>query len=366
MIMKKSAKRKQAKKARRRKRVEARQKKALITSERRENSIKFKVAEYDKSVVSDDFISDVITALRDLRLNDESFFNKQEAYFWKQMKEFGFQECLDIVLKNVPDEARNLTMTKLLLKMGSVIFSILREKNKLIQYIPYNDVTILPKGDEFKIIFDALLRHKTEWGYVYYSQLKPKIVIDDSEYIVAFSRHAVERICERCVDQYDQYAGAGDAFAFLSQCSEFEVIPQGSNGNRNYLISFYDMCTPGFAGYKYLKGVKDDLNEDKNYCYRVGYCPISLNEGFVSSKTLLTPGMRGTPEDYLLKKAGIGRREEIEIRNSVEKSVSRKIWAFVQDFSAIKWFHDNGVSQVMEIDKPLFNIDKYKSAICQS
>ena len=187
----------------------------------------------------------------------------------------------------------------------------------LLQYIPYNDVLISPKEDEFIIIFDALLRHKTEWGYVYYSQLKPKIVIDESEYIVAFSRHAVERISERCVGQYDQYAGAGDAFAFLSNCSKFDMIPQGSNGNSNYLITFYDMCSPGFAAYDYLKGVKDDVNGDREYCYRVGYCPISLNDGFASSKTLLTPGMRGTPEDYLLKRAGIGRREETEIRKSV-------------------------------------------------
>jgi hypothetical protein len=198
---------------------------------------------------------------------------------------------------------------------------------------------------------------------VYYSQLKPKVLIDNNEYIVAFSRHAVERICERCVGQYDHYAGAGDAFAFLSSCSKFDVIPQGPNGNRNYLITFYDSCVPGFTEYKYLKGVKDDVNDYREYCYRVGYCPVSLNQGFASSKTLLTPGMRGTPEDFLLKRSGIGRMEKIEIRKSVERTISKRIWAFEQDFSAMKWFHDNGVPQVMEIDTPLFNIDRYKSVM---
>ena len=300
--MKQSANRKQAKKARRRKRVEKHQKKEILSSERRENWIKIRVEEYNKDVVSKDFVSEVLNALKNLRLNDRRFFKKQEADFWKSMKEFSFQECVDEVLKNAPYEDINLMMKKFLLKMGTVIFSILQEKNKLLQYIPYNDVLISPKGDEFIIIFDALLRHKTEWGYVYYSQLKPKVVIDDNEYIVAFSRHAVERICERCVGQYDHYAGAGDAFAFLSCCSKFDVIPQGPNGNRNYLITFYDSCDPGFTEYKYLKGVKDYVNDDREYCYRVGYCPVSFSDGFASSKTLLTPGMRGTPEDFLLKR----------------------------------------------------------------
>lgn len=361
--MKQPAKRKQAKKVRRRKRVETRQKKAIITSERKENSIKFSVAEYDKNVVSNNFVSEVLTTLRDLRLNDRRFFSKQEEDFWKLVKKHGFQERLDFLLKDLPYENRNLAMHNYLMKIGTIVFSILKQKNKLLQYIPYNDVVITPVGDEFKIIFDALLRHKTEWGYVYYSQLKPKIIIDDNEYIVAFSRHAVERISERCVGQYDQYAGAGDAFAFLSDCLKFDVIPQGSNGNRNYLITFYEMCAPGYSTYGYLEGVKDDVNDYKEYRYRVGYCPISLSEGFASSKTLLTPGMRGTPEDFLLKKSDLEKSEEIEIRKSVERMIMKKIWAFEQDFSAIKWFHDNGVPQVMEIDEPLFNKDKHKLAL---
>jgi hypothetical protein len=160
--MKQSAIRKQAKNARRRKRVEKRQKKESLSNERRENSIKIRVEEYNKDVVSKDFVSQVLDALKNLRLNDRRFFRKKEENFWKLMKEIGFQECVDNVLKNAPYEDRILMMKKFLLKMGTVIFSILQKKNKLLQYIPYNDVVISPKGDEFIIIFDALLRHKTE------------------------------------------------------------------------------------------------------------------------------------------------------------------------------------------------------------
>jgi len=126
--MKKSENRKQAKKVRRRKRVEARQIKALVTSERRENSIKIRVEEYNKDVVSKDFVSDVLTALRELRLKDRRFFSKQEEEFWKLVKKMGFQECLYSALRYIPPEGRQLVMINALLKMGHVIFSILRKK----------------------------------------------------------------------------------------------------------------------------------------------------------------------------------------------------------------------------------------------
>ena len=137
-------------------------------------------------------------------------------------------------------------------------------------------------------MFDALKYQKTKFGRMHYSRKEPKVNIDGDDFIVAFSKHAIERIYDRCVAVWDKYAGYGDAFAFLNHCKRFDVISQEHKGKTKYCLTFWNKCTKGFFKYDYVLNLIENIDENKTYYYRVGYCPVGLNEQLACSTTLLT------------------------------------------------------------------------------
>ena len=97
-----------------------------------------------------------------------------------------------------------------------------------------------------------------------------------------------------------------------------------------------------------------------SFYYRVGYCPVTFDGDIAVATTLLFPGMsrqKGTPEGKLIERSGLPPGEIDRLRAQVEGQLSMKALADNGDFSLIKWFHDNGVSQVMRLDNEVFKYD---------
>lgn len=348
-------KRKIDKKTRRKKRVEKRNNALEIKLEKDKNKISFRVEPFNKDIISEEFVDEVTKCLQEMRLNNRDLFNLGEEQFFKLMKKHGFDYALAAVLSQFEDANINLFQQHFNCKIGDLVFKRLRDKNLLFNYIPYSNVDIIPRGNEFIIIFRSLLRHRSKFGYVFYSSLKPTVTIENESYIVAFSRHAVQRICERTVFDWQSYSGSGDAFAYLERCIKFDVITNIENKFGKKLITFYELCMPGFSNMTYVEEVLKHSNNDKEYCYRVGYCPIGLNDNFACAITLLTPGMKGTPEDYLIKNKNLTYENERKIRNDIQDIISKKVWVEKRNFGAIKWFQENGIEQVMEVKEKLFH-----------
>jgi hypothetical protein len=57
--------------------------------------------------------------------------------------------------------------------------------------------------------------------------------------------------------------------------------------------------------------------------------------------------MSGTPEYELLKNAGLPAEKRQELENSIANSTKYIDLTETNDFKAIKWFHYNGISQVL-------------------
>ena len=91
----------------------------------------------------------------------------------------------------------------------------------------------------------------------------------------------------------------------------------------------------------------------KNCYYRVGYCPVVVEGNFAKATTLLYPGYCGTPEYGLILQSGFGR-EEREKLISTASGMTRAVLEQTQDISLMKWFHENGVPQVIETDEDYF------------
>ena len=65
--------------------------------------------------------------------------------------------------------------------------------------------------------------------------------------------------------------------------------------------------------------------------------------------------MRGTPERQLIENSVLDNTMKKELFDGIENMVNFRNFAFNPDFKAVKWFHDNGIPQVIETDEELFN-----------
>lgn len=212
----------------------------------------------------------------------------------------------------------------------------------------------------------------TPRGPAYYSQRMPRMRFgsDPQERLVAFSQHALERICERTVYNWKDFGGHGDAFAFLDNCIFFEDCT-AARAEPSFII--YNSCIPHFSTWDYVENVLGsaemitgdaygDIAEaaTRPFYYRVGYCPVTFHGDIALATTLLFPGMnrqKGTPEGRLIDSSGLPLAEISRMKDQVETQLSMKSLVDNGDFSLIKWFHDNGVPQVVRIDSEVFKYD---------
>lgn len=233
--------------------------------------------------------------------------------------------------------------------LGHAIFTRIGEA-KLLEFIPYSDVMVNPVGREWRITFRSLKRQRSPHGTIYYSRHEPKVTIDGVPKVVGFSRHAIEQTCERIVPTWRNYAGLGDAFAFFSTCVYFEpcVLPSGQRA-----FTFYEPCdVPGFFLHTYAEQVAGISGEASGCCVRIGYCPADVSGDFFVARTLLPPGFRDTPERALLSRVPLGGPErqhllELAASNDMPTMIAK------HDFTALRFFHENGVPQVVKIGRPI-------------
>lgn len=220
----------------------------------------------------------------------------------------------------------------------------------------------------------SLRARPTPRGQAYHSRRMPRMRFgsDRRERLVAFSEHALERICERTVYNWKDFGGHGDAFAFLDNCVYFEDCTD-ARGEPSFVV--YNSCVPHFHSWGYVEHVlgtpttptgdpySDIAGEvaGRPYYYRVGYCPVSFHGDIALATTMLFPGMnrqKGTPEGRLIERSGLSVAEIARMKAQVEGQLSMKALADSGDFSLVKWFHDNGVRQVVRIDREVFKYDR--------
>jgi len=331
---------------------------AIAKEERasRERKLKypnFHYEKYDEESVSVEFVNEVKQILNNLDFNDSFFFNPQDKEFLKQMKINGFDTVIQHLMNVIPDK-KDLIYHHNVFLIGSIVFEKLKKKKILENFIPYNDVDIVPQGYDFAVIFNGMLWEKTKWGRVHYSPKKPKISIDGKEYIVAFSNHAIERICDRCAKNWTMYAGAGDAFAFLNRYSKFEIVKTTHNDETQYFLGLYDRCEKGFANYAYVTEILKEYESNKKYYYRVGYCPVGFSDDFASAKTLLIPGMKGTPEYFKMKDSNLKFSDKKRYEKLAGSILKNEFYIDSSDWDAVRWYHENGIPQVVELEEDPF------------
>ena len=321
----------------------------------------FPQSEADIAHVDPEFVAAVTETAKRLNFRDRALFDEVDVRFHRTMKSSGFNAAMAELEERVAglDDDGQSNARKILyitmLKPGLAIFDILKRKGLLDRRVPYCDFQVRHVDVDFAITFDALLKTRTSHGAAHHSRRRPVMEIGGRLLTPAFTRHAVERAVQRLVMELD-YMWAGDVFSFFSMNTHSE--PVSLNGGRDAGFSMWAVCggESCFTHEAYAKAcLGDAYAEGRNYYYRIGYFPVAVDGEFACAKTCLTPGLVGTPEEELLRRSKISKTLEERLWAGVRNTETAKRLAETGDFSAIKWFHENGIPQVREFDQDVFN-----------
>jgi hypothetical protein len=279
----------------------------------------------------------VQTAVNDLDFRNRRLFPEWQADALKAARTNRQVLGQIVVVNGIPQPI----YVALSFHLGQVVFNKIP---LLLQWIPFNDVHFVARGNDIKVIVRSLQRSNGPHGTIYYSRHEPILEIDGQQKIVAFSEHAIKQACDRVVPTWRTYRGLGDAFALFDQTVFFE---RADFYDGQLAFTFYDKCDYGFQCGQYVEDVFGGWNGTyEGYYYRVGYCPAVVEGDFIKAKTLLFPGQHPTPEYGLIAHSRLPRDEKQRLREQV-RTLDKATLRESGDMSLIKWFHDQGIPQVV-------------------
>ncbi|MGC4033474.1 MAG: hypothetical protein QM754_17430 [Tepidisphaeraceae bacterium] len=284
------------------------------------------------------FVDLVRRACRQVDLSDRRLFSQWERSVFTAGRQFG-PMANEYAVKAVANDIA--LQTELCCKLGQIVYDRIPSTD-LKRWIPVNDANILHVGRRIEVRFRGLRKQKGPNGTIFFSRREPVEVVNGEPKVLAFSGHAIERICHRLVHKWTSYAGMGDVFAFLDapQHIEWTTLPNGQQA-----FSFFNDCAQGFLSGKYVADVLgQDVRHDGQFAYRVGYCPAVIEDRFVKATTLLLPGFAGTPEMEMIFHSNL-RYDERQALVDQAKRVHDLIMQ--GDLSLIKFFHEHGLPQVI-------------------
>ncbi|MDB4416575.1 hypothetical protein N9253_00660 [bacterium] len=313
----------------------------------------------DKTGANPEFMAAVQLAAEQIDFRSKEQFDNQHRRLHSLLASGGKRELKMGLQQATSDQfdAENLFMS-VHSHLGEVLYRLIPEKTRK-RFLPYNDAAVFISDKRYVIRFTSLQQKKTPNGTLYYSRHQPKIEIAGEELVVAFTGHAIERICERLNTRYLSYSAAGDVHAILSHCNYFEATVLEKN---QHAFTFFTSCNgKAFLSYEaYVVGVlgEENLSKEKGSrpYYRLGYAPIAIEDGFAKALTFLYPGYRSTPELQTIKHSKLGHEEKAEMIKRCENLEADAV-VLKNDPTIIKWFHENGVPQVIQTTKQIFKYD---------
>jgi hypothetical protein len=314
------------------------------------------------------FAEEVLIAIEAFRFEELPNW-QQKAY--QDLRLYGGDDVLrhiSAAMKMVQEEdPTNLSGTCVELAwvctLGQLIFNKIPDAT-LTQFLPFNDVRFHLNTPFKGILVEvrSLVEVDTGKETLWHSRLKPTVEVGGRKYTVAFTKHAIDAVKKRINPRWKFYTALGDMFAFFDQCTYFEQVRLRNttkSGERQLGLTFYDMCgNKPFWRWRYVEevlGVENLKAGAGSPYYRVGYCPAFLDDesGCIKLGTLLFPGFKQTPEYQALLASSLPQ-EERERMEHLASNQNAEVLLDTGDLSVIKWFHDNGVPQVIQRQEPIY------------
>lgn len=197
-----SVKRKQAKQKKRERHNAEQRKYAERVAKRRQ---------YPKIVFGEpnaepEFVKAVRAAVETIDFDDDTLFSPFEREFYRWIREHGPRTAFGLVnsrllSSGMTSNEQEIGRVGLFLGFGTRILDRIPEATRR-RLMPYNDVEVSYRDHDILLKFSSLLKAKGSGGTLFFSRRRPSVEFDGRKYTVAFSRHAVERICERINPRY--------------------------------------------------------------------------------------------------------------------------------------------------------------------
>jgi hypothetical protein len=147
-----------------------------------------------------------------------------------------------------------------------------------------------------------------------------------------------------------------EAFRFLNHCVYFEPceLPAGKPGaSSGPGFTLYTLCEKDDRPTSLLVGhILEEPDPSARYYFRIGYCPADVRSDFLAARTLLRPGMQGTPEFEELVRPCLSNSDDL--RRRIEELTSLPSVLANVNFDLLKYFHECGIPQIVEIEGEVF------------
>ncbi len=306
-----------------------------------------------------DLLNPVRDAVERIRAQHRTVIPLMQRRFYYQVRSEGFTAANRCLTEATHQTNMPQAYIVCLVTLGTVLYQWLPVE----AIRPTRCVDVIHRegpGDRILVVRCRSLESvSTPKGTAYFSRRRPRLRFgtDSQDRIIAFSRHALEQISERTVYNWRSYGAHGDAFAFFDNCIYFEDCT-AIRGEPS--LEVYNSCIPHFSSWQFVSELIADPLPGARYYYHVGYCPVEFYGDVAKAITLLVPGMnlrKGTPEGRLIEQSGLPQPEIERLKERVELQKTRKEFADREDYSLVKWFHQNGVPQVISIERDVFQYD---------
>jgi hypothetical protein len=252
------------------------------------------------------------------------------------------------------EDFRNGLLKPLYMHLGEWVFSRLPDTYRK-DPLPFYYYYVAPVDNALVVTFEFLPHLPSEHGTIYHSPYNPTVRKGGGDFKVGFLRHAIERVCERLSAlQPITYSCFQPLAFYFRHCVFFEPLnlPDGQEG-----IRLFARCDGSF-GRDYLRQVMslDDAvieQEQDQFVFVLGYCPVEIVRKYAVAKTFLYPGYGNTPEAALVASAPVSQTTRKELRAAARDNT---LAALVKsnDFDLVKWYHENGVPQVVRRPEELY------------
>jgi hypothetical protein len=321
---------------------------------RRRNAPKFPEIVLGEQDAPRPFIDAVIGAVTALAADHRSLLAGYASIFYR-LQRVGIRELCEEIREKYEDRAMSkmelldslrLDLAVLKAYPAYVIMNLLPE-HVISSYLPFSMFEIIPgkpRDNTMSLQFRSLGTQKTPGGIAYFAPSTPTLEIAGKRGVVAYSNHAVRRVCGRAAREWGDYWSLRPA-----ECLLYEGGPcEPWNDGREPGFAMYWQCVEGTWASTFAEMILGKLDPTHEYWFRVGYCPAVWHDGLWVAKTLLVPGMKGTPEyDHCLRFMGTS----FEQRESLRKKVQRLAMWDINDPEVVelhKRFHECGIPQIID------------------
>ena len=251
------------------------------------------------------------------------------------------------------DDRRAIWHSPIFTHLGQWVFERLPEQYRT-NPLPFHFFHVRPCDKNLCVNFQFMPRMPSPHGTIYFSPFEPTVSTTNGLRKVGFTRHAIERACQRLARELPiQYQQCQYLTAHFQHCVYYEplTLPSGQEAIRMFTECRYDLSQIYLRD---VAGLDDAEIANRKWFCLVGYCPVKENCDFAVATTFLCPGYRDTPEAHLVDTARISAATRHSLRTAAKDSTRADVVAG-RLTEALTWYHENGAPQVLAVERGIYS-----------